>query len=263
MGPLSTVSLAEARKKAAEQRRLRLEGKDPIDEFRAHQASERLAQARSTSFRNAAEQLINSYESGWRNAKHRQQWRNTLETYAYPVLGDVPVGLIDAGLVLKVLEPIWHSKSETASRLRGRIERVLDAAKARGQREGENPCRWRGHLENILPKRSKVRAVRHHSAIHYRELPSFIVQLHCLRGITPRALEFTVLTACRTSEALGARWEEIDWEQGIWTVPASRMKAGRPHTVPLASRTIAILNELKATRVSEFVFPGAKRGRAL
>lgn len=263
LGPLSSVSLAEARQKAAECRRLRLGGSDPIETRRSQQASERLAEARSTSFREAAEQLIASHERGWRNEKHRQQWRNTLATYAYPVLGDVGVGAVDTGLVLKVLEPLWRTKPETASRLRGRMERILDAARARGQREGENPCRWRGHLDTLLPKRSKVQTVQHHRALPYRELPALMVELRSLDGITPRALEFTILTAARTGEVIGSRWSEIDTDQRTWTVPASRMKGGKPHTVPLSSRAISLLLDLKAIQLSEFVFPGAKRNRHL
>jgi integrase len=215
-----------------------------------------------------------SHESGWRNWKHRQQWRNSLKSYAYPALGKLPVSEIDTELVLKVLRqpvgmgsgrssPLWNARSETASRVRGRIEAVLSWAKARGLRSGENPAQWRGHLDQLLPPRSKVRRLRHHPALSYAELPAFMEELRGRSGISPRALEFTILTASRTGEALGARWEEVDLDQSIWTVPAERMKSGRTQRVPLAPRAISILEELDAIRQNDFVFPGWKIGQPL
>lgn len=165
--------------------------------------------------------------------------------------------------MLKILEPLWRTRLETASRLRGRIDRVLDAARARGQRVGENPCRWRGHLDELLPKRSKVHTVEHHPALPYREMPAFMSELRARDGITPRALEFTILTVARTSEVIAAQWAEIDLDRDVWTVPANRMKSGKPHTVPLSKRAVAILHELETIRLGEFALPGIKRGRHL
>lgn len=263
LGPLSTVPLARARELAAEARRQRLEGVDPIEARKARRATTRLAEARGTTFRACAEQLIASHEVSWRNPKHRAQWPATLKAYAYPVIGDLPVMAVDTTSVLQVLEPIWATKPETASRVRGRIEAVLDWAKARALREGQNPAQWRGHLDHLLPARSKVRRVRHHPALPYAELPAFVVQLQARDGIAARALEFVILTASRTGEALGARWEEINVGQRMWTVVPERMKAGREHRVPLSARAVAIVQEMAEIRQSDFVFAGMKHGRPL
>ena len=178
-------------------------------------------------FRDVAEAYIAAHEASWRNAKHRQQWSATLATYAYPVLGDLPVADVDTGAVMRVLEPIWPEKAETASRLRGRIESVLDYAQARGWRTGENPARWRGHVANMLPNRTKVQPVEHHAALPWREMAAFMADLSNRMAGAPLALRFTILTAARTGEAIGATWSEIDMAAGVWTVPASRMKAAR------------------------------------
>ena len=258
LGPISAVNLAQAREKAAECRRQRSEGKDPLEARKAAVAGARAAEAQRTTFREAAEQLLAAHEAGWRNARHRQQWRNSLATYVHPVIGDISVAAVDKALVLKILEPLWRTKPETASRVRGRIERVLVAAKARGQRDGENPARWRGHLDAILPRRSKVQVVQHYPALPYRELPTFMNELRERQGITPRALEFTILTVARTGAAIGTRWAEIDLSEATWTVPASRMKGGKVHVVALSKRAVAILCELSQARIGEFVFPGIK-----
>ena len=264
LGPISTVNLAQAREKAADCRRLRSNGKDPIEERKTAQAAARAAEAQRTTFREAAEQMLAAHEVGWRSPKHRHQWRSTLATYVYPVIGDISVAAVDRALVLKIVEPLWRTKPETASRIRGRIERVLDAAKARGQREGENPAAWRGNLDAALPKRSKIQNVRHHPALDYNDLPGFMSELRERQGITPRALEFTILTAARTSESIGARWDELDFENATWTVAASRMKGGRKaHTVPLSRRALSILRELERTRTNEYVFPGIKPGQPI
>jgi integrase len=263
LGPLATISLARARELAAEARRKRLEGQNPIAERRAGQASRRLAEARGVSFRACAEQLIASYEASWRNLKHCQQWRNTLATYVYPVIGNLSVNAIDTELVLKVLEPIWLTKPETAGRVRGRIEAVLNWAKARGLRAGQNPALWRGHLNHLLPPHAKVRRVRHHPALPYAEMSTLMTALRSRTGIAARALEFVILTAARTGEGLGARWNEIDLGGRMWTISAERMKAGREHRVPLSSRAIAILKEMAEVRQNEFVFPGMKQGKPL
>ena len=263
LGPLTNVSLARARVKAADARRQRDEGKDPIRERDDQRVQQRLADARSVTFWDCAEQLIASRERGWRNEKHRAQWRSTLATYAYPVLGDVSVADVTTELVLRVLEPIWLTKTETASRLRGRIEAVLSTAKARGLRVGENPAAWRGHLDQILAKRFKVAPTVHHPALAFKYVPTFMGELRALEGIAPRALEFCILTASRSGEAAGARFDEMDLEAGIWTVPAGRMKGHKEHRVPLSPRATAILKEMFAVATNAFVFPGAKRNSPL
>ena len=262
LGPLSNVTLAQARALAAEARQQRHGGVDPIEARKARTGAKQIAGARPT-FRDCAEKLIGSYEASWRNAKHRAQWSATIKTYAYPVIGDLPVTAINTNLVLEVLEPIWFAKTETAGRVRGRIEAVLDWAKARGLREGQNPAQWRGHLDHLLPARSKVRRVQHHPALPYAEAPAFMGSLRARSGITPRALEFVILTASRTGEALGARFDEIDVEGALWTVPAERMKSAREHRVTLSPRAIAIVQEMEAIRLNEYVFPGMKQGRSL
>jgi integrase len=215
-------------------------------------------------------------EVGWRNATHRQQWTSTLATYVYPKIGSYPVSTVDTALVLEVLQqsvqirdgktvPLWHGKSETASRVRGRIESVLNWAKARGYRDSvsTNPAAWRGHLDQLLAAPSKIRRVQHHPALPYGEVPAFMRRLRQRVGIGPCALEFTILTVSRVGEVLGARFEEIDINARLWTVPANRMKSGRAHRVPLSPRAIEIIREMSAVRVSEFVFPGMKREKPI
>jgi integrase len=253
------VSLAEARTKVAEYRKLLLTGIDPLEARRAAKLQVKLEAASATSFKECAERYITSHQTGWRNPKHRQQWRNTLATYAYPVLGEIAVAAVDTGLVIKVLEPIWATKPETASRLRGRIQSVLDWAKVRGYRQGENPAIWRGHLDHLLPARRKVRAVRHHAALPYANVPAFMADLRQREGIAARALEFAVLTATRTSQAIGARWSEFTGD--VWTIPAGRMKSGREHRVPLAGGTLGLIEKLP--RQGEFLFPGGRADKPL
>jgi integrase len=217
--------------------------------------------AKGIAFRVCAEKHIAAHEAGWRNPKHRDQWKNPLAAYVYPVIGDLPVGEIDTGLVLKILEPIWTSKTETAGRVRGRLESVLDWAAARGYRGGENPARWRGHLDKLLPARTKVAKVRHHPAMPYAEMPSFMAELRDCSVISARALECAILTAARTGEVIGAQWSEIDLGAGIWTIPAERMKVGREHRVPLSDRAVEVLSQLP--REAEWVFPGGRAGKPL
>jgi integrase len=205
---------------------------------------------------------ISMHRDSWRNEKHRDQWRNTLNSYASPVIGSLPVQTIDVALVMKALEPIWKTKPETASRLRGRIEAVLDWAAVRGYRTGENPARWRGHLDKLLPARSKIQRVQHHPALPYNELADFMDALEGQDGTAARALEFLILTAARTGEIIGARWDEVDLEEKIWTVPGERMKAGREHRVPLSPAALVLLKRMKETE-SDFVFPGGKKGMPL
>jgi integrase len=201
--------------------------------------------------------------SGWKNAKHAAQWSATLETYAYPVMGSLPIAGIDTGLVLKVLEPIWTVKTETASRLRGRIEAVLDYAKVRGYCAGENPARWKGHLDNILPAKGDVAKVEHHASLPYTEIAAFWPRLQIQDGLGARALELAILTACRSGEVLGAVWSEIDMEARTWIIPAERMKAEAEHRVPLSEPAVALLRKLAALRQGEFVFPGQRPNRPL
>jgi integrase len=268
LGPLALYGLAEARAKALDARRKRHEGVDPIDARRAERARQQLEAAKAVTFQRCAEAYINAHRAGWKNGKHAAQWSATLSTYAYPEIGGLPVQAIDSSLVLKVLEPIWTAKPETASRVRGRLESVLDFAKARGYRGDENPARWRGHLDKLLPARSKVRQIEHHAALSYGEMPSFLARLRGQEGTAPRALEFAILTAGRTGEVIGARWNEIDLLDKIWTVPAARMKARREHRVPLSPRALAILTEMQKIGPQgdcgdAFVFPGGKTGKPL
>jgi len=267
LGPVAIYGLQEARGRALDARRLRHDGIDPIDTRRAARLRERLEAAKAVTFRQCAESYIAAHRSGWRNAKHAAQWDATLATYAYPSIGALPVQAIDTGLVCKVLEPIWTAKPETAGRVRGRIEAILDWAKVRGYRAGENPARWRGHLDKLLPARSKVRQVEHHAALPYAELPSFLANLREQEGIAACALEFLILTAARTGEVIGARWRELDLLDKTWTVPAERMKAHREHRVPLSARALDIVQKLSALRPADeavdFVFPGGKAGAPL
>jgi integrase len=263
LGPVHAIPLAEARKRAAECRRMRLDGIDPIEARNAQRNEKKLEAAKGMTFDSCAAAYIAAHKAGWQNAKHREQWPNTLNTYAGPVFGSLPVRAVDVGLVMKALEPIWQTKPETASRLRGRIEAILDWAKVREYRKGENPARWRGHLDKLLPARSKVRKVEHHPALAYDELADFVAALRSQEGIASRALEFLILTAARTGEVIGARWDEIDLKEKIWVVPAARMKAGREHRVPLSAAAVAVLDRMKEIRESDFVFSGGKKGKPL
>lgn len=257
------ISLADART-ARDVLRLKVKaGIDPLEE-RQREATEALAAAQAAAiagmtFKAVAEAYIGANETSWRNDKHRQQWRNTLASYVYPVMGELPVAEIGTAHVLKILEPIWQDKPETASRIRGRIETVLDAAKARGYREGENPARWRGHIAQILPPRSRLTR-GHHKAMPYEAIPAFMVKLRERNATAALALEFVILTATRTSEVLGATWAEVDLDKAIWTVPASRMKAGKEHRIPLAPRAVEILEAVKPLGKAS-LFPADKGGK--
>jgi integrase len=263
LGSLAIVSLAEARAAAGECRRLRLQGTDPIDRRNAMRAAACLDAAKAMTFDECRDAYVAAHKASWRNAKHQAQWVSTLDTYAGPVLGKLPVQSIDVALVMKVLEPIWSTKPETASRLRGRIERILDWARARGFRSGENPAHWRGHLDHLLPARSKVRNIRHHAALPFDDIAVFMTDLREMDGIAARALEFVILTAARTGEALGAAWNEIDFRTSTWTIPAHRMKGYREHRVPLSDDAIRVLEQMQAMRSGEFVFPGHRLGKPL
>jgi integrase len=224
LGSLITVSLADARIKALDCRRQVLEGGDPL--------AARVAAVKAITFRECAEAYIAEFEGGWRNPKHREQWTSTLATYVFPIFGALPAAAIDTALVMKAVQPIWAQKTETASRVRGRVEAVLDWAAARGYRQGENPARWRGHLEHLLPQKSKIQPVEHHAALPYAEIGAFVAELRQREGVAARALEFLILTAAGTSEVIGARWSEIDEEARLWTVPAGRMKGVQRTSCP-------------------------------
>jgi integrase len=262
LGPVCDVSLKAARTKAREFRAMLREHRDPLTERRKQQQESRLQTAGTLTFSEAAKAYVGAVSKQWRNEKHRAQWSSTIDTYAGPVIGDLAIADVDTAQVLRVLEPIWETKTETASRLRGRIEHVLDWATVRGLRTGDNPARWRGHMDKLLPSPRKVAHVTHHPALPYIELPAFMQALRELTGIAPRALEFTILTAARTGEALGAQWDEIDKAAGIWVVPAERMKARREHVVPLSTAAILALDAVRGLHQA-LVFPGMRRDRPL
>jgi integrase len=257
LGGASSVSLSDAREKAADARRIVASGRNPIELRRSAEA----ARAAGTTFGAFADKLVADLVQGFRNEKHKGQWATTLKTYA-ATLRDKPLDAIGTDDVLVVLAPIWQTKHETASRLRGRIERLLDAAKAKGLRSGENPARWRGHLDKLLPKRRKLTR-GHHAAMPYPDVPAFVATLRRRNAVAGMALEFCILNASRTGEVLGAKWSEIDREAKLWTVPAERMKAGRAHRVPLTTQALEILAEAEKIRTSEYVFPGQRRDRPL
>jgi integrase len=253
IGSLDLYGLKEASALALDARRLRHQGIDPIEHRRAARAQAKLDEVKSLTFDAAAEQYAAAHRAGWRSSKHATQWLTSLATHASPIIGAMPVAAIDTPMVLKVLEPIWATKPETASRVRGRIEAVLDWAKVRGFRTGENGARWRGHLDHLLPPRAKVRRIRHHPALPYDQMPAFMAKLRSVAGLGARALEFLILTACRPGEVVNARRNQIDMQNKVWVIPPERMKSGREHRVPLSSATLALLAGMnrKGERVFE------------
>lgn len=261
LGAYPEVSLAEARELARTQRKLILSGEIPVAPRKKAKRQIQEEQAMTRSFKECAESLIASKSSEWRNPKHRQQWENTLGTYVYPTIGHLPINSIELAHVLACLEPIWVSKTETATRIRGRIESVLNFATVRGFRSGENPARWRGHLDSILPAPGKVQKVEHHEAMPIDDIPVFMRQLACKDGNSIRALEFLILTAARSGEVRGAHWDEFDLEKRIWTVPAGRMKAGLEHRVPLSVEAVAVLKKAHVIGDSRLVFAAPRGGQ--
>jgi integrase len=265
-----SVTLAEARSKALECRKTTAEGRDPIEERKASKTRVRLEAAKSKTFEECANAYINATRVGWKNEKHVQQWQSTLATYAFPKIGRLSVAAIDTGLILSVLQQetgkdkmqLWHAKTETASRLRARIESILDWASFRGFREGENPARWKDHLEHELPARNKVQKVEHYAALPYVEIGAFMINLRQRKGVSARALEFAILTAARSGEVRGAVWDEMDLEAKLWTIPAERMKAEKEHCVPLSDTAVKLLEALP--RISDdgpdYVFPAPRGG---
>ena len=256
LGSTRVRSLADARKVATDFRLQVLDGRDPKDERDKQRAESVAERAHRITFDEAVGKCLETKSLEWKNVKHGQQWINTLTTYASPLLGKQPVELITTDLVYKVLEPIWVTKTETATRVRQRIEVVMDWCKARGYLKGENPARLKGALGELLPKAQKIKKVEHHAAIHYTQVHEFVMALRGMPGTAPLALEFMLLTAARTGEAVGARWEEIDMAAKVWTLPAERMKAGREHRVPLCIRALEILKIMKDAQQNDFVFPG-------
>jgi integrase len=262
LGSLNALNLSEARKKAAAGRGLLNDGIDPIEARNAQSAQNALAKAKAVSFQVCADGYISAHRAGWKNTKHAGQWENTIKTYCAPVIGSLPVHAVDTGFVLKVLEPIWSIKPETAHRVRGRIESILDWATVRGYRAGENPARWRGHLDKLLPAIKKESRVKHHPALPYEQIGAFMVALKAQDGTAARALEFLILCASRTGEVIGAKPEEFDLDKALWTIPAQRMKSHREHRVPLSPRAVAIVREQLKLNDS-YLFPGQKSGKPL
>ena len=254
LGSLHSTSAKAARKKAAEYRKQIAEGADPA-------IQRKLDAARDKTFSDCAAAFIQAHRAGWKNAKHAGQWETTLATYAAPVVGAVPVAKITKEHVLAVLEPIWYTKAETASRVQKRIEKVLAWAIAREYRAGENPARWRDNLDKLLPPSRKVAPVAHHPALPFRAAPSFLAALRKQPGIAARALEFATVTAARSGEVRGATWGEIDTEQALWVIPAERMKASKEHVVPLSPAALSLLQSLPRIVGSDHIFPSTKGGR--
>ena len=257
LGPYPEITLAEARDANMAARRVVLKGNNPIAERHLDRARRRGA----VSFQECADQYIASHRTGWKNPKHADQWTNTIATYCGPVIGNLLVCEVTVGYVMRVLDPIWSTKPETASRVRGRIESILDWAKVRGYREGDNPARWKGQLDHLLPNSSKVKKVTHHAALGYAEMAEFMGKLRQQAGNGAKALEYAILTACRSGEVRFARWEEINLEDRVWIIPGERMKAGKEHRVPLSEAAIAALNQMDQS--TKFIFPGRDEGKSL
>ena len=266
LGDFDLVSLKDARKKREAAYSLVVDGIDPIDEREARKAAQAAEKTKALTFRECAEGYIAAHKSGWKSPKHAGQWAATLKTYAYPVIGNLPVQMVETAHVMKIVQPIWETKTETASRVRGRIEKVLDRAKALKLRSGENPAAWRGHLDQLLPAKSQVSPVENHPALPYADLPDFMAKLRAKEGVSARALEFTILTVARTSDTIGATTKEISKAEKLWTIPAARVKGKkgtrkRDHVVPLSKQAMVALEAVPAE--GDFVFPGGKEGAGL
>jgi integrase len=266
LGDFDLVSLKDARKKRDAAYGLVIDGVDPIEDRRTRKAAQIAETAKALTFKECAEGYITAHRAGWKSAKHADQWTATLETYAYPVIGKMQVQMIEAAHVMKIIEPIWKEKTETASRVRGRIEKILDRAKALKLRSGENPAAWRGHLDQLLPAKSQVSPVENHPALPYAELPEFMAKLRAKAGVSARALEFTILTVARTGDTIGATRREINNADQLWTVPAARVKGKkgarkRDHVVPLTRQALAVLAEVPVE--GAYIFPGGKEGAGL
>jgi integrase len=272
LGAVKDFDLDEARELARQARRQLKQGIDPLEAERAKRAQQALDAAKAMTFEEAAVQYFNQHERKWKNARHRQQFMNTLVSYAFPKVGRLAVSALDTGQVLRVLEQkhedypdvrLWEAVPETANRLRGRIESILDWATVRGYRTGDNPARWKGHLSEVLPAKGAIAKVNHHAALPYAELPAFLPALREREGVAPLALEFCILTAARTGEVTGVQWAEIDLKEKIWTIPANRIKGGKEHRVPLSDRALEILRTVPREDGNDFVFIGNRKGMAL
>ena len=258
LGPYPAVTLAQAKDHARSLKYLTAQGHDPLRERQDEQARIKAERATLKTFKEAMVGYLSDKSPEWKNKKHRQQWENTLTTYALPEIGDLSVSKIQIGDVLSVLRPIWHEKTETASRLRGRIESVIDWAKVHGYCKGENPARWKGNLDKVLPAPSKAKPVKHHKALPYAQISNFITDLKLREGIAARALEFCILTAARSGEVRGATWQEIDLNNNTWTIPAARMKAGKEHRIPLSPQALILLNSLTRHANTNLLFPNTQ-----
>ena len=258
LGPLRTFDLNDARDRARKYRQMLCDGIDPIEDKKAKRQERRLKEAKAVTFAKSAEEYFEAHQRKWKNAKHRAQFTNTLRDYVLPKIGKLAVADIDTGLVLKCIEPIWHEKTVTASRVRNRIEAVLDWAKVHEYRTGENPARWNGHLENLLPSPSELIEAKHHAALPYAEVATFMVELDQQQSVAARALEFLILTAARLGEVTGATWDEINLTEKTWTVPAARMKTRKEHKVPLSDRAIELLRSLPQEIDNPHLFIGAR-----
>ncbi len=263
LGSLHTIGLKAARERAADRRRELLDGIDPLQVRFARRHQAQLEAARAMTFEECAKRYIATHKAAWKSPKSLAAWEGTLENDVYLVFGKVSVQAIDTGLVTKALEPMWTKKPETAGRVRGRIEAILDYATVQKWREGENPARWRGHLDKVFPKKAKVRQVEHHPALPFAEIPTFMGTLRQEKGTAARALEFAILTAARTGEVIGAHWDEIDRNNKLWTIPGERMKSGREHRVPLSPAALALRDRRAETRIGDFVFAGGQHGKPL
>jgi integrase len=264
LGSASEFSLKEARERARAARQLLADGHDPLAAKQAAKATAKLAAARKLTFREAAQRYFDQNEKRWRNASHREAFLSTLKAHVFGILGDIEVATIETADVLRAIEPVWTTKSITADRVRNRIEAVIDWCVVRGHRPpGTNPARWRNHLDQVLPAARQVAPIAHHAAMDYRQLPAFMSELRRLDSVAARALEFLILTAARTGEVIGARWEEIDFDGGTWVIPSHRMKAGREHRVPLGSATVDLLHKLPKEAGNPHVFIGHRAGAGL
>jgi integrase len=264
LGPYPTISLVQARQEAERLRRLVATGIDPIEARNKEREAARVAATKAVTFEACAREFIASHERGWRGPRTAKLWRAALAAHVYPVFGNEPIGAVDTALVLRSLQPIWAETPVMAGRVRSMIEAVLDSAKARGLRDGQNPAQWRGHLDHLLPSRRKVRREQHHPALAFAEIPAFMAELRETDDdLSAHLLEFLILTVSRSGEARGARWEEIDFKQAMWVIPPERMKGGREHKVPLSQRAVVILKQMGDVRLSEFVFPGQSKNRPI
>ncbi len=261
LGPLHTITLAQAREKARSCRAGLLEGVDPLDARNKVKVEMALERSKAVTFDHCAEQYIAAHRSSWKTPQHARHWEGSIRNYASPIIGDLPVAAVDTALIVKLLQPIWETKTETASKLRGRIESILDWAAVSHYRSGDNPARWRGHLDHLLADPGRIARVKHYPALPWQEVGEFMAALRKCGGVAARALEFGILTAARSGETRGARWDEVDMDTAVWTVPAARMKAGREHRVPLSTSAMALLEAMP--RMEDLIFPGMKKGAGL